>query len=356
MKLILCSLALLPLMISTAFADLEKGLAAAEAGDFETAYIEYKKEAEAGNAEAQFLLSNMYFDAIGTDFNSAEGIRWLTAAANQDHHDAQFTLSVLYSNGRFVTQNEQQAFNWGLKAANNGNLMAHFTVATYYMQGAGVEADPARGIEWHTKAADMGLRDSQYSLGIAYENGIGVEQNDKIALGFLKEAAKNGMPDAIAKLSAQGITISLDQTVPSNLVVEEAELALFGGENDAALSKYKEAAAENNAIAQFQLGEFYLYGLMGEINYEEAYNYYLAAAKNGDAQAHYRIGTMHVRGQAGLSQALVPTMTWFLIAAKTAVGADQGAIEAMVPAMTEAELNQAEQNADAWIAANISGS
>ncbi len=356
MKLILTTLALLSLTISTAFADLEKGLAAAEAGDYETAFIEYKKVAEAGDAEAQFLLSNMYFDAIGTSFDSAEGIRWLTAAANQDHHDAQFTLSVLYSNGRYVTQSEVEAFNWGLRAANNGNLMAHFTVGTYYMQGAGTDADPAKGIEWHTKGADLGLRDSQYTLGVAYENGIGVDQNYETALNYLREAAKNGMPDAITKLSAQGITISLDETLASNAIVEEAELSRFSGDNETAITKYKQAAEQNNALAQFQLGEIYLYGLMGEIDYVEAYNNYLAAGKNGDAQAHYRIGNMHVRGQAGLSQELVPTLAWFLIAAKTASGEDQGAIRTLVPAMTEEQLDQAEKFADDWIAEHLSGS
>ena len=60
-------------------ADLYKGLKASRAGDFETALTEWTPLAEQGDADAQFLLGNMYYDveaSLQTMYELICGTTW----------------------------------------------------------------------------------------------------------------------------------------------------------------------------------------------------------------------------------------------------------------------------------------
>ena len=70
-------------------ADFDKGLAAAEAGDYTTALSELKPFAEQGNAVAQLLLGFMYRDGLGVIENDEEAVRWFGLAAEQGNASAQ---------------------------------------------------------------------------------------------------------------------------------------------------------------------------------------------------------------------------------------------------------------------------
>tara|TARA_R110002153_G_scaffold61234_2_gene165353 strand:+ start:293 stop:667 length:375 start_codon:yes stop_codon:yes gene_type:complete len=64
--------------------DLDKGLAAAQAGDFVTALEEWRPLAEQGNARAQFNLGVMYSNGDGVPQNYAEAVRWYDSCDNCD--------------------------------------------------------------------------------------------------------------------------------------------------------------------------------------------------------------------------------------------------------------------------------
>jgi TPR repeat protein len=69
----------------SAWADYDDGLAAAQRGDFATAFQEWPPLAEQGDAAAQY------------------------------------NLDILYDHGQYVPQNYYQAFNWYRKAAEQGD-------------------------------------------------------------------------------------------------------------------------------------------------------------------------------------------------------------------------------------------
>ena len=77
-------------------ADFDKGLAAAQSGDFETALREWTPLAEQGDANAQFGLGFMYDqgDGVPQDFKTA--LIWYTLAAEQGVAKAQFNLALMY--------------------------------------------------------------------------------------------------------------------------------------------------------------------------------------------------------------------------------------------------------------------
>ena len=63
--------------------DFDKGLAAAEAGDFATALQEWTPLAEAGDAEAQIYLCSMYALGTGVPQDYKEALKWYRLAAEQ---------------------------------------------------------------------------------------------------------------------------------------------------------------------------------------------------------------------------------------------------------------------------------
>lgn len=76
--------------------------------------------ANAGDADAQFLLGGLYLNAEGVAQNYTEGAIWIRKAAEQNHAKAQFILGTLYSFGNGVPQNYEQAVIWFRKSADQG--------------------------------------------------------------------------------------------------------------------------------------------------------------------------------------------------------------------------------------------
>ncbi|MFM2366475.1 MAG: hypothetical protein RIR95_1083, partial [Pseudomonadota bacterium] len=63
--------------------DLEVGLAAARAGDYETALREWRPLADQGHADAQAFLGAMYINGDGVARDPEEAARWYRLAADQ---------------------------------------------------------------------------------------------------------------------------------------------------------------------------------------------------------------------------------------------------------------------------------
>ena len=101
-------------------ADFDKGLTAAQNGDFATAFKEWTPLAEQGLAKAQFNLGVMceYGHAVPQDYKKA--VRLYRLAAEQGFADAQYNLGTFYGNGTGVVQDFVYAHMWLNIAASNG--------------------------------------------------------------------------------------------------------------------------------------------------------------------------------------------------------------------------------------------
>jgi TPR repeat protein len=94
--------------------DFDKGLAAAQSGDFATALKEWRPLAEQGDADAQSNLGVMYYNGNGVPQDYAQAVKWYRKAAEQGHADAQSNLGVMYDKGEGVPQDYAQAVKWAL--------------------------------------------------------------------------------------------------------------------------------------------------------------------------------------------------------------------------------------------------
>ena len=98
-RLLILPVLLLTLLVGTpAFsADLQKGLTAAEKGDFTTALREWKPLAKQGYADAQFNLGIMYEKGQGVPRDDKTAVKWYRLAAEQGYDYAQNNLKNMKS-------------------------------------------------------------------------------------------------------------------------------------------------------------------------------------------------------------------------------------------------------------------
>ena len=101
-------------------ADFNKGLTAAQHGDFATAFKEWKPLAEEGYSNAQFNLGLMYQEGKDVPQDYKEAVRLYQLAAEQGDADAQYNLGFMYGSGKGVVQDFVYAHMWWNIAASNG--------------------------------------------------------------------------------------------------------------------------------------------------------------------------------------------------------------------------------------------
>jgi TPR repeat protein len=104
--------------------DFQKGVEAAEKGDFATALREWRPLAEQGDAVAQYNLGLMYKKGDGVPQDDKEAVRWCRKSAEQGNVNAQFALGAMYGLGEGVLQDNVYAHMWLNIAASNGNATA----------------------------------------------------------------------------------------------------------------------------------------------------------------------------------------------------------------------------------------
>jgi hypothetical protein len=95
---------------------------------------------------------------------------------------------------------------------------------------------------------------------------------------------------------------------------EDGLRASLNNDYPVALAKFRLAAAQGNASAQFNLGFMFNRGRGVAQDYVEAVRWYRLAAAQGDVQAQVLLGTMFERGQ-GVAQDYVEAVRWYRLAA-----------------------------------------
>jgi uncharacterized protein len=168
---------------------LEDGLAAANRGEYATAYRLWRPLADQGDAQAQDLLGLMYFKGDYVQQDYAQAMKWYRLAADQAHADAQNNLGLMYEAGQGVPQNYAEAMKWYRLAADQGNADAQYNLGLMYDFGKHVPQDYAEAAIWYRKAADQGQPDAQNNLGQKYRKGEGVPQDYVQAHMWLNLAA-----------------------------------------------------------------------------------------------------------------------------------------------------------------------
>jgi len=176
-------------------------------------------------------------------------------------------------------------------AAANGDAKAQFVIAGRYLDGQGIAQDFTKAAYWYQHAASHGLAPAQYRLATLFERGRGVPLDIATALLWYERAASAGN---VKSMHNAAVILAGTQAGTPNY--------------DKAFRLFTAAANRGLKDSQFNLAVLYERGLGVGMNIEEAYFWYLAANRVGDADAGKRAAELAKLLDAGKIAAITARM------------------------------------------------
>lgn len=170
------------------------------------------REAEEGDALAQFKLGALYANGHIVESDPVKGARWLRRAAKQGEVAAQTLLGWMYEKGEGIAQNYTTALEWYLKAAEANDSDAQCALGDIYLESRpGIEANTKLMLKWYERAANANHPKAQYMLGKLLAEGTRVAQNDEAAFQWLTLAIINESEPAQKELAMLTARLGSDQ-------------------------------------------------------------------------------------------------------------------------------------------------
>ena len=131
-----------------------------------------RKQAEAGDAAAQYKLGGMYGKGMDVPQDDAEAVKWYRKSAEQGNVEAQLLLGAMYGKGRGVPQDDAESAKWVRKAAEQGDAKAQSFLGAMYGVGRGVPRDYVQSCFWFSLSASG-------ASGKEYQDAL--ETRDRVA-------------------------------------------------------------------------------------------------------------------------------------------------------------------------------
>jgi TPR repeat protein len=295
-----------------------------------------ERRAEAGDAEAQYALGEVYYDGTlpGIPKNYQVAVQWFSRAAASGHARAAFGMALAYDNGRGVPNDDAQAVVWYRRAAEKGVVDAQFNLATMLSSGSGVPKNIPEAINWYLKAAEGGSARAQNELGARREYGEGLPKDIGAALAWYRKSAQQGHPMAqtnLGRLAQFGIGMPKDHAEAARwyeLAVRQSHAQAqwrlayllengWGTPVDTAraLKLYQAAGAAGESTAWYNLGSAYAEGKTFPVNGSMAVQYLTRAAEMGHLDAMTDLGLLYSRGKL-IGKDSAKAVSWYRKAAE----------------------------------------
>ena len=189
--LLLC--AVLVFLGASCLSPTRSGHRALERGDAEGALAAWRPLADAGDAEAQFLVGLLHDaggDGDGVDADPAAAASWYLRAAEQGHARAQNNLGLLHYSGTGVPRSYDVAARWYERAAEQDLPEAQRTLGVVLLYGHGLPRDPVAARRCFLQAAAQEDAIAMRLLGSMHAEGIGLPQDRDEAADWFRRAAE----------------------------------------------------------------------------------------------------------------------------------------------------------------------
>jgi TPR repeat protein len=144
--------------------------------------------AEAGDAEAQYWLGQIYEDGRLVRKDDEMARTWTEKSADQ------YFAAADYAMLRWTVHDRVKEEMWFRRAAEDGVAQAGLWLGEAYEHNKFGTTDLVEAAKWYRMAAEQGDPDAQVSLGDMYEDGEGVDQNYARAAEWYRKAAEH-FPD-----------------------------------------------------------------------------------------------------------------------------------------------------------------
>ncbi len=163
--------------------------------DPQTALKWFAAAAAQGQTEAMTQAGLMMANGLGNnapDFSAA--VAWFQQGAAAGDSDAMVSLADCLLHGKGIAKNEAQAIELLRAAAALNHPNAMNTLGDLLKKGVPGLLEPNLGEAFHlfARARDMGFLDAQANLGVMYVNGLGVPADPKQAFRLWKDGAAQG--------------------------------------------------------------------------------------------------------------------------------------------------------------------
>ena len=188
-----------------------------------------REAAEAGHAEAQYLLGVFCMTGQGTLEDPVEAAKWFELAAVQGVTGAYERLGAMYATGVGKEADAAQAVEAFGRAIAHGDLDALTHRAILRQAGVGLPCDPQLAAEEFLQAANAGHPEAALQLGIAYASGLGVPQDWVQAAHYYRLAHERGVAEAafnLAHVTEQGLGVAADAAEAMRLFETAADRGL----------------------------------------------------------------------------------------------------------------------------------
>jgi uncharacterized protein len=212
-------------------ARMDEALAAAKAGDYDTALALWEPLARAGNARAQNNIGACFAEGLGVPSDRPLALKWLTLSAEAGDPVGQRNCAAFHMQGSDATGSDAdpaKAAALYRLAAEQGDAPAQDMLSWLLLEGEIIPSDPAEAKLWAERAAEGGVAASMTRLGMLYHNALGVDRDPAQAVIWWRKGAEGDDADAQAML---GAACHMGAGTPVNRVVALAWLlrAVNGG-------------------------------------------------------------------------------------------------------------------------------
>lgn len=254
----------------------------------------YRRKADAGDAEAQYLYAYALLNGGFCPPNPALSLKYAAMASKQGFGAAYSFVARGYKYGYGIESNavkaakwESKHFEWAKAASERGNPMAQWALGKCYQFGMGIKEDHVEAEKWYRKSANQGYAFAQVCIGQIYsmknrkiENEVEKKKNCAIALRWFEEAARQG--DALAQYEL-GMMLS-DTRDRSKDNVKEG------------IKWYRKSAEQGYSFGQYALALSYENGFGVEQNSQEALRWYRESAERGNNYSIKHLAEIYIRG------------------------------------------------------------
>ena len=259
--------------------------------------------------------------------------------------EAQDALANDYANGRRVLGYEchkkdyVQAVKWYTKAAEQGNAHAQARLGFKYQSGEGVERDYAQGLKWLTRAWEQEERGAAAGLALAYRFGYGVEKDIPKAYMYFNVAGWESRRDGLAeKMTASELARA--KTLAGELI------AAHPNEEFQQAKKYALAGDPGGQIA---LAKYHKSGQHGAVpDMEQALHWYSKAADQGSPYAQKELALIYLDGD-GVEKDIGKAYMYYHGSFSSGFKSSMKDRNELVATMSTSELARAKQLARNWI-------
>ena len=267
----------------------------------ENAIYWYKKAAEQGheNAKTRIVILEKKKQNVENQIQSNESyFEKCKREAEQGDANAQYELAVCYDFGNEILQNDYQAFRWYEKAASQGNAQAQYQLGNFYAKGRVVTQSTYTALIWYKKAAAQGYKKAELEidrLQNSKDNSVKKSSNETIREAINPQQTFGSRQ--ATQLNSQKANLHKTKKVDKST-------------KETYFEECKKGAVKGDMRQQYEVALCCEMGHGCKKDENQAFYWYQKSAEQGYAQAQYALAGCYIKG-VGVTPNKYQAINWY---------------------------------------------